>query len=529
MRAPGVFLPTDEPFLPVGEGDATRLDPVLAESEDFSRSARAFSPFVFPITLQRGNLDDVPRMASVHQSFGRAAGGGTRLLVACCLIATLACGGGGGGGGGDAPSSGGGSTSPPPSSGGGGTTTPPPPVPVATQSATIRFLPSESAGIVGYRLSVATATGRYSGGTQIDIPIASAQDGGSGVLEFAIEVPRNSYSYLAMRAYSASAFSGYSNEIVIPPASSSSGSSAVSVGESDPGPSAPAPSVPNALSSSASPSGSTASGGSAGDSSATSASSDGDEGGAGASSTALRALDFDGAGEYLASSTAYALGATREFSLSVWVLADPRASGRRALISVRGGSDATENRVELIANGAELEMTVHNASGQLVYQATYGSALVAAEWQLVALTFDAEVDASPILFVDGHVLGPASSEFTGHAPVFSDSAGRILIGSTGDAGVGTWYGAIGHVALFDVALGDDEIDELWLRGHSLDLRANLGAYQSTDALLHYWRLGDEPSAVGADFGLASLPIDLDDPAGGIDAADIILDAPALLP
>jgi hypothetical protein len=110
--------------------------------------------------------------------------------------------------------------------------------------------------------------------------------------------------------------------------------------------------------------------------------------------------------------------------------------------------------------------------------------------------------------------------------VFSDSAGRVFVGGGGSA-TGTWHGAIGHVAFFGVALGDDEVSEISLRGHTLDLRENAGAYQASAALLHYWRLGEDPNAVGYDSGSAAMPIDLDDASGYIDASDIVADAPVL--
>lgn len=451
------------------------------------------------------------------------------LLAACSLIAALACGGGGGGGG--STPSGDPDPDPPPDGGSGGGTTPPP-TSVPMQTASVRFLASESDGVIGYRLSIATASGRYGSGIQLDVPVGSADDLGGGVLEVDVEVPRDSYSYLAMRAYSASAFSAYSNEIVIPPESSSASSSAVPVGESDEA-SSPATSGSSSGTRLSGASGSYTSTSSSTSGSA-SAGSDSDASGADESATlastgAPGSLDFDGAGEYLSSSASAALGVSQQLSLSLWLLADPRASGSRGVISVRGGGDSTQNRVELTSRGVELRMAVHDASGQLVYQASYGSALVAADWQHVALTFDAAVDAAPMLFVDGRVLAPESSELTGSAPIFSDTPGLIVLGGGDGSGVGTWFGAIGHVALFATALDDEAIDEIWFRGHSLDLRESLGAYDSASALLHYWRLGEDPAAVAADLGTSRPPLDLDDPAGGIDATDIVADAPAPLP
>ncbi len=460
---------------------------------------------------------------------GRPFGRVVDLLALGSLVLALACGGGGGGGGGS--SSGDPDPDPPPDGGSGGGSTPPP-TPVPVQTAEVRFLASESDGVLGYRLSIATASGRYGSGTQLDLPVGSADDVGGGVLAVDVEVPRDSYSYLAMRAYSASAFSTYSNEIVIPPESSSSTSSAVPVGESDGtgGATTSASSSGSRLSGASGSYASTGSstGGSASDGRDSGASS-ADESAELASAGAPGSLDFDGAGEYLASSAPAALGVSQQLALSLWVLADPRATGSRGLISVRGGGDSTQNRVELTSRGTELSMAVHDASGQLVYQASYGSALVAADWQHVALTFDAAVDAAPTLFVDGRVLAPDASELASSAPIFSDTPGLIVLGGSDGADVGTWFGAIGHAALFSTALDEDEIDEIWFRGHSLDLRESLGAYDSAAALLHYWRLGENPAAVAADLGAARPPLDLDDPAGGIDATDIVADAPAPLP
>jgi hypothetical protein len=114
------------------------------------------------------------------------------------------------------------------------------------------------------------------------------------------------------------------------------------------------------------------------------------------SAAAMSSLDFDGAGEFLASSAAYPIGASSEFSLSVWALADPQATGSRTLVSVRGGGGATQNRVELSSDTTDLALSVTNDAGQLVYSAVYAAVLVPGEWQHLALTFDASVDSAPL-------------------------------------------------------------------------------------------------------------------------------------
>ncbi len=456
------------------------------------------------------------------------------LLAAGCLLTTVACSGGGGGGSDGTAAAAAPRTTPPastpsttPPAGSGGGTTTPPPAPVPMQTSIVRFLPSASPGVLGYSLSIANSPGAYGAGTQIDIPVAAAQTASGGVLEFAVSISANVPHYIAMQAYSAQAFSGFSNEVVIPAvAAPTSSPTPVSAPSAAAGTSLSMP-VANALTSGvASGSGTAVATGesSSGSTSptATSAST------ASASVTAMSSLDLDGSGEYLASSAPYALGVTQQFTLSIWALADPLASGSRALITLRGGVSGQQNRVELISYTNNLQMTVYNDAGLLVYQAFYAATIVPGSWQHIALTFDASVDSAPVLLVDGTVRAPASAVLTGNAATFSDSAGRIFIGASSTGSVATWFGAIGHAALWNVALGDDEIAEISLRGHSLDLRENQGAYLAKDALLHYWRLGEDPTAVGFDYGAAAVPIDLDDPAGNVDAADIVPDAPVLL-
>jgi hypothetical protein len=393
------------------------------------------------------------------------------------------------------------------------------------QTVEVRFVPSASAGVTGYNLSVATVSGAFGSGMQVDIPVTAARVEGGGVLVYDVQMSANVPHYLAMRAYSsATNFSPYSNEIVIPAVASTATTSTALTATAATG-------ETSGTSTGSTGSGSASTSGATGSTSGTTGSSDPNSTSTStsASAAAMSSLDFDGAGEFLASSVASPLGTASQFTLSIWALADPSATGSRALVSVRGGGGVTQNRVELSADASTLSLAVTNDAGQVVYEASYAGVLVPGEWQHLALTFDASVDAAPILLVDGMTRAPTSANLTGNAPTFADSAGRVFIGGSGSATAGTWFGAIGHTAFFALALGDDEVAEISLRGHTLDLRENAGAYQASDALLHYWRLGEDPNAVGYDSGSAATPIDLDDATGYIDGSDIVADAPVLLP
>jgi hypothetical protein len=138
---------------------------------------------------------------------------------------------------------------------------------------------------------------------------------------------------------------------------------------------------------------------------------------------------------------------------------------------------------------------------------------VGADWWHLALSVDAERAS---LYVDGQLL--ASEAATIVPPeVLAGEPVRIVLGAPASADTTGWAGRLGHAAWFDRALGAGEIAALALGGHELDLR------DGSPAPMHYWRLGADSSAVGRDFAAGTLP--LDDPLGGVDAADIAIDAP----
>lgn len=62
----------------------------------------------------------------------------------------------------------------------------------------------------------------------------------------------------------------------------------------------------------------------------------------------------------------------------------------------------------------------------------------------------------------------------------------------------------------------------------IELRDASEAYASQQGVVHYWRLGDDSSGVGFDYGSGGEPIDIDDPSGGIDEGDIVADVPQAL-
>jgi hypothetical protein len=190
------------------------------------------------------------------------------------------------------------------------------------------------------------------------------------------------------------------------------------------------------------------------------------------------------------------------------------------------GSAQVPGSLELAAQGLALQLSVYGAGGSVTFQASYPDVLLQGEWQNLVVSFDSQLDSVPAVFVDG-VLEAAGST-SGSVAGFSDGARRVYLGTGAEGMAQPWQGRIGHTAVWDAALGDDEILVIALGGHAIDLAQPSGAYHGQDALLHYWKPGADPAAPGFDFGPASSPINLDDPAGNVDATDVAPDAPVLV-
>jgi hypothetical protein len=279
-------------------------------------------------------------------------------------------------------------------------------------------------------------------------------------------------------------------------------------------------------------SGSSASGSSGSASGATSGSGSSGSGSGGGSQAMggtdpMASVDLDGASEYLASSSAELLGIADRFTLSVWAHRENVDATRRGLVAL-SGSQGSENRIELMAHGPDLELVAWNSAGELTYEATYSGVLLQGEWQHLVVAYDSQLDSEPAVFVDGELQAASGTVATGSAAVFTDSERRVYFGTANPSISQPWRGMLGHAALWGEALGDAEIQEMALGGHGIDLSQQTGAYQAQDALLHYWRLGFDPAAPGLDYGPADVPVDLDDPNGNIDASDVAPDAPVLL-
>jgi hypothetical protein len=202
---------------------------------------------------------------------------------------------------------------------------------------------------------------------------------------------------------------------------------------------------------------------------------------------------------------------------------------RRTLLDVRDESAGDANRLTVaVVDGDDVELALHDASGEVLHRARFVDALLDGEWQHVAVVFDGGHDLEPRLYVDALALVAAQSTSADGAWEMSDSARRVFVAADARGEGHSWRGQLGHVGIWSAALGDGALHEISAMGHDIDLRSPGVEYREQESLLHYWRLGDDANGIGFDYGAAATPLDLDEGRGGIDVDDIVADAPAAL-
>ncbi len=398
---------------------------------------------------------------------------------------------------------------------------PPPPPPASTvQPYAVRWLPSSSAGVQGYALSLGTSTGNYDNARLTTIPVAAASPGANGSLTFMIQLDRSQDQYLAMRAYNAITYSTLSNEIRV---------AAMVASSAAPPSGSTAAGTTSALSASAS-SGSlsrAASGAGAATASALAPAEEDSGDAQTAESASLASLDMNGVDEYLATTLAAPLDLSSGFSASLWGKVPQDGAGRRGLLRLACADGASSCALELslvrATGGTSFELRVFDAASAVDDVRETAVPVASDAWWHLALVLDSAAESAR-LYLDGELVME-------HAGVrlpagLTTSEHLLTLGATEAGRAAPWLGRLGHAAVFGVALGAAEVAEISLHGHEVDLRADVGSYESAGALAHYWRLGGDADAVGRDSGPA--PLDFDDPYGNVDGEDVVRDGPESL-
>ncbi len=360
-----------------------------------------------------------------------------------------------------------------------------------------RWRPSPSDGVSGYRLDIdVVGGGDY---RTVNIPLAAATLLSRGRLSYPVDLETDNDYELTLYAYGSGMLSAPSNTIIVTGSDLIADASAASAAPS----AAMASSVGAAMPTSSSDDASST----AADEGVSAAADDGETG---SDATAVaegepRSLAFDGSGAHLAGAIDDLVG-DAALTLSAWLRPSVDGDAAGGLFSV--ASDADESGLDVAVEGADVRVSLHDATGGVVFDAVFADALVHDVWQHAALVFELDSDAPLRLVVAGETLEPASVDATAGIEMPDSLSGALRVGDG-------YTGRLGHMAVLTRALSDAELDALDAAGHASDLRG-------TDGLMHYWRLG-EGASVEVDLGEAAWSADLVATDDGVVA---VADAPS---
>ena len=452
-----------------------------------------------------------PRSPALRGSAARLVEPSLRLLAALLLLTAMACGNDDLSNFGSTPAASNSNSNSGSGSSAAGTQKP------MTYSMT--FLPSPSGSVDGYEVAVGPSSGGYD--TTLDIPLSAISTSGSiWTYDLTLEAGRD--HYMVLRAYNASGMSANSNEIRI---DAVTGSAANVPGGGEAGASLAAAvatsrtelaytTLPGAESQQADGNRQTVA----------VAETAGDDAEQRAMRDPMSSLDFDGAGEHLASADPTALGASYTFSMTVWARPVVDSAARRTLVDLASEVGDANRMTVAVVNGSDVELTLYGADGELLHRSRFAGAMLDGEWQHVAVVFDGDADLEPRFYVDAQQQTALESFSAAGEWAMVDSVRRVFLGADASGASGSWLGQLGHAAFWNAPLSNEALQEIATLGHAADLRGPGSAYRDSDSLLHYWRLGDD--AVGIDAGAE--PVDLDGSGGGIDADDIVEEGPEML-
>ncbi len=238
-------------------------------------------------------------------------------------------------------------------------------------------------------------------------------------------------------------------------------------------------------------------------------------------------VKFDGKGQYLGrTENISGLGIANIWTLGFWV--KPQANKEHATILSAGDKRdrdqfhifTTPISVESPIHGkrpAELRVLIKDSGGTTIKHYGWPDWFQTEEWTHTFLQWDGtNLDA----FKNGFstTTGVAFVNSTG---TMTDVNRNFYYGSAVSGTFATFSGIAGHFGMWDSILEAVELGTVVSGGFALDLTVTSENYVSQDELQHYYRPGDNPSALGQDFA-GSLNLDKQ---RNMDATNVTSDQP----
>jgi len=216
-------------------------------------------------------------------------------------------------------------------------------------------------------------------------------------------------------------------------------------------------------------------------------------------------IKLDGKSQYLGTSGPSILNVGNTWTLGFW--AKPRANKEHASFFSTASNDF-QNEISVSTTPipeatqilgkrpAELRAVITDASGDQIKNYGWGNYFQTEVWTHVFLQWDgAELNAykNGLPTTTGVVLTTTTGSMSDYP------ARKVYYGASIAGLVATFSGHLGHCAMWNSLLSQAEMNSVVSGGLEIDLAVPSGSYVSIGSLQHYWKPGQAPENLGADF------------------------------
>lgn len=233
------------------------------------------------------------------------------------------------------------------------------------------------------------------------------------------------------------------------------------------------------------------------------------------------ASNLSGTSEYYLNTTANAIGITNAWSILLYGRLANVTAQKQLFDIAASGSDVNRIGIETRGDiaGDPTRVFFADSAGTVVKDYRWNGLLPNATWASFLVTWDG---TNLTMYQDGATV-TADTKSTDGSGTMTATNRRVGIGTNAKLGGGSdWAGYVGgFVAVWSSALPLAEACQVLSLGHSADLLTDSLGYSSSADLVHWWKLGSDPSNLGRDF-VSSGGIDVDVNSSGIThEADVV--------
>ena len=213
-----------------------------------------------------------------------------------------------------------------------------------------------------------------------------------------------------------------------------------------------------------------------------------------------KALSFDGASNYVQTSSPFSISTTDDWTVSAWIFWKNNLGGADTILGISG---ANENEC-IYLHGAntltDVGWRVEKAGNTTRRQRTSSGKLTTNTWHYVALSKVGNNDVR--VFIDG--AEDTSAKVAQGSDTLPNTFNETWIGriKTGDVDL-TFNGLIDEVKIYNYALTVDEVKLDYNKGASMKIGSGINGDVSDDAV-GWWKLDDGTGAAAINSGTAGI-------------------------